>query len=175
MQIDQMQHGAWIIYTVCQFYPPPAHLRYLTVSGARYVWHIHGDQSRRTKTLIPSSQRRAVGLGTSLGEDPPTDSPHFWCGCHATPTWIRINTRCGRGAKLCVIYAHIITIISSLSAHMEHMQHIRYDAQIQLYRNSWNHHIAHIHFESHSFIILIHNSYFESYNHIITWFPNHIW
>jgi hypothetical protein len=85
-----------------------------------------------------SSQGRSNGLGTSLGEDPPTDSPHCWCGCHAThmdPD----QTQCSRGAKLCVIYAHIITMKPSFLAHMEHMQHIRYGAQIQLYIMSWNH------------------------------------
>jgi hypothetical protein len=117
------------------FYPPLAHLCYLAVSGARYLWHIHKDRSRRTKSLILSSQGRADGLGTSLGEEPPTDSPHCWCGCHATHMDPDHNTiLCG--VKLCVMYAHIITMMPSFFAHV---QHIRYGAQIQLYIISCNH------------------------------------
>jgi hypothetical protein len=120
MQIDQMQHGAWFIYTVCQFYPPPAHLRYLTVSGTRYVWHVQKDRSRRTKSLILSSQRRADGLGTFLGEALPTDSPHFWCGCHATHMDPDQNMMQPLDKTLCNActynYDHII-IIRSHGAH----------------------------------------------------------
>jgi hypothetical protein len=79
-----MQNDAWIIYTTCKFYPPPAHLRYLAVSGTHYVWHVQKDWTRRTYTLILSSKGRADGLGTSVGEGPPTNNPHFWCGCHVT-------------------------------------------------------------------------------------------
>jgi len=120
MQIDQMQHGAWIIYTVCQFYPPPVHLRNLTLCGARYIWHVQKDRSRRTKSLILSSQRRADGLGTSLGEALPTDSPHFWCGCHATQMDPDQNPMQPWGKTMCNIYTYNydnIIIIRSRGAH----------------------------------------------------------
>jgi hypothetical protein len=79
--------------------------------------------------IILSSQGRADGLGTCLGEDPLTDSPNFWCGCHATHMDLDQNMMVPWGKTLCnrCTYSNDNSIIL---AHMEHMQHIPHDAQI---------------------------------------------
>jgi hypothetical protein len=82
------------------------------------------------------SQGRADELGTSLGEDPPTDNPYFWCGCHATHMDPDHNTMLSWGKTLCNICIYNYDAAIIFFAHMEHMQHIRYGAQIQLYRTS---------------------------------------
>jgi hypothetical protein len=138
MQLDQLQHGAWIIYAACKFYPPPAHLRYLAVSGARYLWHIHGDRSRRIKSLILSSQGRADRLGTSLGEDPLTNSPHFWCGCHATLMNLDHNTMLLWGKTLCNICTYNYDDAIIFRSHGAHATYTIWCANTTI-QISWNH------------------------------------
>jgi hypothetical protein len=76
--------------------------RILTISGAR--WARPKDQSRRTHKLTLWLQDRAVGLGSSLGEDPSANSttllvwlPHY--PPHHKKIWIT-NVAWNSGIKL---------------------------------------------------------------------------